>query len=407
MKIYLVGGAVRDQLLGRPVHEKDWVVIGATPEQMLSQGYQAVGKDFPVFLHPKTHDEYALARTERKTGKGYTQFAFYADPHVTLEEDLLRRDLTINAMAQDDAGNIIDPYGGKQDLENRILRHVSAAFAEDPVRILRVARFLARYANLGFTIATETYFLMRQMVRAGEVNALVPERVWQEFSLALMELQPQQFFRVLRKCGALAILFPELDQLFGIPDNPQLHTEIDCGEHALFALTRAANSGYSDQVRFAALLFNFGKNLTPFTQWPNHDGYQEAGVKLIQQLCTRYRASSHFRELAILANRFHENIYHAQQLNAEEILTLLQKTDAFRRPERFREFLLICEVNYCQEFHENKVLFTQKEFINNILSETNKVDITRLVNSGLKDHALVLAIHKERLSVINNILINK
>lgn len=407
MKIYLVGGAVRDHLLGRIIHEKDWVVIGATPDQMISLGYQAVGKDFPVFLHPNTNEEYALARTERKTGKGYTQFAFHADPSVTLEEDLLRRDLTINAIAQDEAGNIIDPYGGQKDLHNRILRHVSPAFAEDPVRILRVARFLSRYADLGFNIAPETYFLIRQMVRAGEVDALVPERVWQEFSLALMEPQPQQFFYVLRKCGALAILFPELDQLFGIPDNPQLHPEIDCGEHALLALNRAAKSNYSDQVRFAALVLNVGKNHTAFTQWPNHLDYQEQGIKLIQQLCTKYHASSNFRELAILAIRFHEKVYRAHQLNSEELLTLLEKTDAFRRPERFQDFLLACEVNYCQSFQEQKVLFTQNEFINNMLHATNKIDITQFVNSGLKDNALGLAIHNKRLSVINDILANK
>jgi tRNA nucleotidyltransferase (CCA-adding enzyme) len=407
LKIYLVGGAVRDQLLGRPVYEKDWVVIGATIDQMLSLGYHAVGKDFPVFLHPQTHEEYALARTERKTGKGYTQFAFHADPGVTLEEDLLRRDLTINAMAQDEAGNIIDPYGGQRDLNNRILRHVSSAFAEDPVRILRVARLLSRYADLGFSIAPETYYLMRQMVRAGEVNALVPERVWQEFSLALMEPQPQQFFRVLRKCGALAILFPELDQLFGIPDVPQFHAEIDCGEHALLALTRAAKLNYSGQIRFAALLQNLGKDRTPFTQWPIHAHYQEDGVKLTQQLCSRYRASSNFRDLAMLTIRFHEYVYKALQLNAEELLTLFEKTDAFRRPERFQEFLLACEVNYCTGIIKDQISFSQKDFITEVLQKTSQVPITDLISQGLQNNELGNAIHQKRLLAINELLKKK
>ena len=400
MKIYLVGGAVRNQLLGRLVHEKDWVVIGATVDQMLSQGYQAVGKDFPVFLHPQTHEEYALARTERKTGKGYTQFAFHADPGVTLEEDLLRRDLTINAMAQDEAGNIIDPYGGQRDLNKRILRHVSSAFAEDPVRILRVARLLSRYADLGFSIAPETYFLMRQMVRAGEVNALVPERVWQEFSLALMEPQPQQFFRVLRKCGTLAILFPELDKLFGIPDVPQFHAEIDCGEHALLALTRAANLNYSGQIRFAALLQNLGKDSTPFTQWPLHAHYQEDGVKLTQHLCSRYRASSNFRDLAMLTIRLHDYVYKALQLNAEELLTLFEKTDAFRRPERFQDFLQACAVNYCFDFNNKVNNFPQKEFLNKILTIASRVSINDLISQGLQNNALGIALHEKRRNAI-------
>lgn len=400
MKIYLVGGAVRDQLLGRPVHEKDWVVIGATVEQMLAQGYQAVGKDFPVFLHPQTHDEYALARTERKTGKGYTQFSFHADPAVTLEEDLMRRDLTINAIAQDDAGTIFDPYGGRQDLDNKILRHVSPAFTEDPVRILRVARFMARYADLGFKIATETSILMRQMVRAGEVDALVPERVWQEFSLALTEPQPQQFFRVLRSCGALAILFPELDHLFGIPESVKSHPEIDCGEHALLALTRAANLNYTSQIRFAALLLNLGKNHTAVTLWPNHAQYQKTGVKLAQQLCTRYRASSHFRELGILTIRFHDQVYKALQLNAEELLNLLEQTDAFRRPDRFQEFLRACEVNYCAGLFEKNIYFPQYDYLIQILLIANQISVAELLKQGLQNSELGQAIHKQREELI-------
>ncbi len=406
MKIYLVGGAVRDQLLGRPVHEKDWVVIGATVDQMLSLGYQAVGKDFPVFLHPQTHDEYALARTERKTGKGYTQFAFHADPSVTLEEDLLRRDLTINAMAQDEAGIIIDPYGGQRDLNARILRHVSPAFAEDPVRILRVARLLARYADLGFSIAPETYYLMRQMVRAGEVNALVPERVWQEFSLALMETQPQQFFRVLRKCGALAILFPELDQLFGIPDVPQLHAEIDCGEHALLALTRAAKLNYSGNIRYSALLLNVGKNTTPFVDWPVHKDYQETGVKLVSRLCARYHVSHDYHELAILNIRFHHIVYQSLHLDAETLLTLLVKTDAFRRPERFQKFLIACELNYCEGINiDSTISFPQKDFLNDVLKTAGQISVEELISQGLQNGALGQALYDKRLEEIDKTLV--
>ncbi len=404
MKIYLVGGAIRDQLLGRPVHEKDYVVVGATVAQMVALGYQAVGKDFPVFLHPQTHDEYALARTERKTGRGYTQFAFHADPSVTLIDDLRRRDLTINAMAQDENGDIIDPYNGQQDLHHKILRHVSNAFAEDPVRILRVARFLARYADLGFTIAPETYSLMRQMVRAGEVNALVAERVWQEFSLALMEPQPQQFFHVLRKCGALAILFPQIDQLFGIPDDPLIHSEIDCGEHALLALTRAANLNFNGAIRFAALLQNLGKNQTTHSNWPIHPHYQEIGVKQIQSLCNAYKVSQEYRDLAILTIRFHQAVYSALQLDDEALLTLLEKTDAFRREERFHQFLSACQVNYCKGLKESNLTFIQKEFLSSLLIAVNKIDMSLLKSLNLQGKEFGHALRIERLKKVDEYL---
>lgn len=277
VKIYLVGGAVRDQLLGRLVKERDWVVVGATPEAMLALGYRPVGKDFPVFLHPETHEEYALARTERKIGPGYHGFACTASPDVTLEEDLKRRDLTINAIAQTPSGDIIDPYGGVQDIQDRVLRHVSPAFVEDPVRILRLARFAARYSGLGFYVAPETRVLMQQMVMQGEVDHLVAERVWQELERALGEAEPGQFFEVLRSCSALAVIFPEIDRLFGVPQSPQWHPEIDTGVHTLMVLAQATRLTSSIPVRFAALVHDLGKGETPAAEWPSHHGHEERG----------------------------------------------------------------------------------------------------------------------------------
>lgn len=343
MKVYLVGGAVRDSLLDRPVHERDWVVVGATPEEMTARGFRPVGRDFPVFLHPDTHEEYALARLERKTGPGYRGFITEFSPEVTLEQDLLRRDLTINAMAQSEDGTLVDPYGGQDDLRRRLLRHVSPAFAEDPVRILRVARFLARYAPLGFKVAPETLDVMRTMVTAGEVDALVPERIWRELDRALSEPQPRAAIELLRHCGALQVIMPEVDALFGVPQPPEWHPEIDTGEHTLLTLQVAAARGASTPIRFALLMHDLGKALTPKEQWPRHRGHEQLGVRAIDDLCTRLRVPLDYRELAVLTSRYHTHVHRGLELRATTILELLEQSDAFRRPERFADFLEVCE----------------------------------------------------------------
>jgi tRNA nucleotidyltransferase (CCA-adding enzyme) len=345
MRVYLVGGAVRDRLLGLAVRERDWVVVGARPEELAQAGYQAVGREFPVFLHPQTHEEYALARRERKVGPGYRGFTTQFSPEVTLEEDLKRRDLTINAIAESEEGTIIDPYGGQADLAARQLRHVSEAFVEDPVRILRVARFAARFASLGFRIAPETLELMRRMTAAGEVEALVPERVWQETERALSSADPQVFFETLRSCGALRVIFPEIDALYGVPQPPRWHPEIDTGVHVMLVLQCAARLGGSNAVRFAALTHDLGKACTPRERWPSHHGHEQAGVPLIEGLCSRLKVPGSHRELAILAARYHTHVHRARELKPATVLTLLESCDAFRRPERFAELLLACEAD--------------------------------------------------------------
>jgi tRNA nucleotidyltransferase (CCA-adding enzyme) len=346
MKVYLVGGAVRDRLLGRPVRERDYVVVGATPEELLARGFQQVGRDFPVFLHPETKDEYALARTERKTAPGYRGFAVHADPGVTLEEDLRRRDLTINALAQDEDGQLIDYYGGLQDLEDRVLRHVSEAFAEDPVRILRAARFAARYADLGFTLADETLALMRGMTAAGEVDHLVPERVWQELAGALGEARPSRFFEVLRACGALARLFPELDRLYGIPQPARWHPEIDTGIHVMMVVDMAARLSADVAVRFAALTHDLGKGTTPREILPSHRGHEERSVDLIDDLCERFRVPTRHRDLALITARWHGRVHKVEELPAEAVLELIEAADGLRRPERFEQMLIACEADF-------------------------------------------------------------
>ncbi|MCF6338137.1 MAG: multifunctional CCA addition/repair protein [Gammaproteobacteria bacterium] len=345
MKIYLVGGAVRDTLLGFEPKEHDWVVVGATPEQLTSQGYKQVGKDFPVFLHPKTREEYALARTERKTAPGYHGFAMHAAPDVTLEEDLLRRDLTINAIAQTADGQLIDPFNGQQDLADKQLRHVSPAFSEDPIRILRVARFAARFAHLGFVIAPETRKLMRDMVNTGEVDTLVAERVWTETKRALSEKTPACFFEVLRECGALAILFPEIERLFGVPQPEKHHPEIDTGLHTLMVLEQAARLSPDTRVRFAALLHDLGKGTTPKEQWPKHIAHEERGVPLVEDLCQRLRVPKSYQELAVAVTRYHLHYHRAAELKPATLLKLFNALDIFRRPERFELFILACEAD--------------------------------------------------------------
>lgn len=345
-KAYLVGGAVRDRLLGRPVRERDFVVVEATPEQLLALGFRQVGADFPVFLHPVTQDEYALARTERKTRPGYRGFVVHAAPDVTLAEDLRRRDLTINALAEDESGRVIDCFGGLADLEARVLRHVSDAFCEDPVRILRVARFAARFADLGFTIAPETLALMGAMVKAGEVDALVPERVWQELDKALAEPKPSRFFEVLRQCGALARLFPEVDRLWGVPQPLKWHPEVDTGVHAMLVLDMSARLSDRTEVRFAALGHDLGKGTTPAEILPGHKGHEERSVDLIQALCARFRVPTRYRELAVIAARYHGLVHKIGELRPGTILEVLEGADAFRRPERFALMLKVCEADY-------------------------------------------------------------
>jgi tRNA nucleotidyltransferase (CCA-adding enzyme) len=345
MDIYLVGGAVRDRLLGRTPLERDFVVVGATPEDLLALGYRPVGKDFPVFLHPDTREQYALARTERKTGPGYYGFATRFAPDVTLEEDLARRDLTINAMAQDAAGELVDPYGGQRDLAARVLRHVSPAFVEDPLRVLRVARFAARFAPLGFTVAPETLDLMREIVERGEMAALMPERVWVETERALGEDRPTAYFAVLRSCGALAAVFPEIAALEGVPQPEKWHPEIDTGVHTMQVLEVAAELSRDTTVRFAALVHDVGKGLTPREDWPSHIGHEEAGARLIEQLGARLRLPAEHRALAVLVARHHARAHRVAEQRPGTVLELLELTDAFRRPERFERFLLACEAD--------------------------------------------------------------
>ena len=345
MKIYKVGGAVRDKLLQRPVVDNDYVVVGATVEDMLAQGYVPVGKDFPVFLHPDTHEEYALARTERKIAKGYHGFEFYAATDVTLEDDLIRRDLTINAIAEDDAGVLYDPYHGLDDLEQRVLRHVSPSFAEDPLRVLRVARFAARYADYGFTIADETMTMMKCLVAHDEVDALVAERVWQEVEKALADENPWIFFKVLRQCGALARLFPELEQLFGVPQSAQWHPEIDTGIHTLMVLEQAVKLSREPEVRFATLLHDLGKGVTPKNEWPKHYEHESKGVPLVRAVCERLKVPKYYRDLALLVTEFHLNYHRIKELKNSTIIKLFSRLDAFRRPKRLEQFILACEAD--------------------------------------------------------------
>ena len=339
LNVYCVGGAVRDRLLGLPVQDHDWVVVGSTPEAMVAQGYQPVGKDFPVFLHPETHEEYALARTERKTAPGYKGFVIHASPDVTLEQDLLRRDFTINAIAEEADGRLTDPYGGETDLRAGILRHVSPAFGEDPVRILRAARFVARF---GFSIAPETLELMRSMVDNGEVDALVAERVWQELARGLMEKTPSKFFTTLRECGALAKILPEVGALFGVPQPPQYHPEIDCGVHTLLVLDDAAQHDCALEVRFAALTHDLGKGNTPKDILPRHIGHEARGVDLLHGLCERLRVPGECRDLGLLVARYHGDVHRARELRPDTIVRLFQNCDAWRRPERFTQLLQAC-----------------------------------------------------------------
>lgn len=400
MKTYLVGGAVRDRLLGLPVTEHDYVVVGATPAEMTALGYKPVGKDFPVFLHPDTKDEYALARTERKTARGYHGFEFHTAPDVTLEDDLRRRDLTINAMAEDEQGNLVDPYHGQRDLTARLLRHVSPAFAEDPVRVLRVARFAARFAPLGFKLADETLALMRELSESGEVDALVAERVWQETVKALQTRTPSVYFLTLRECGALKRIFPELDRLFGVPQPEKWHPEIDTGVHVMMVLDQAARLSDDLGVRFAALTHDLGKGTTPADILPHHYGHEERSVKLVEALSERIRVPRELRELAVIVARHHGLVHKVEELRPDTILKLLESVDAFRRPERFELFLLACKADHRGRTGLEDTPFPQADYLRKAFAAANAVSVQSLNIAGLKGPEIGVRVHEARLAAI-------
>ncbi|MBI3284865.1 MAG: multifunctional CCA addition/repair protein [Burkholderiales bacterium] len=406
MKTYVVGGAVRDALLGLTVQDRDHVVVGATPQQMLALGYQPVGKDFPVFLHPKTHEEYALARTERKTAPGYKGFVFHADAGVTLEQDLIRRDLTINAMAQDEHGVLTDPFGGRQDLEQRVFRHVSDAFAEDPVRILRLARFAARFSvePHAFTVAPETTALMRSMVEAGEVDALVPERVWQELARGLMEARPSRMFEALRECGALQRLLPELDALWGVPQPARHHPEIDTGAHVMLVVDYAARQGYSLTIRFAALLHDLGKGTTFPDKWPAHHGHEQRGVQLVEAVCARLKVPGECRDLAVMTAREHGNVGRALEMRAATLVSLFERCDAFRKPQRLRDMLRAAECDCYGRSGLGDIQFPQAAFLQRALQAALQIkggDIARKYTE--QPEKIPLAIRAARIAAVQDV----
>jgi tRNA nucleotidyltransferase (CCA-adding enzyme) len=403
MRSYVVGGAVRDELLGRPVTDRDHVVVGATPEQMVAQGFRPVGKDFPVFLHPDTHEEYALARTERKTAPGYHGFVFHTSPDVTLEDDLVRRDLTINAMARAEDGSIVDPYNGQADLRDRIFRHVSGAFAEDPVRILRLARFAARFPD--FRVHETTLALMQGMVEAGEVDALVPERVWQELSRGLMEERPSRMFAVLRDCGALRRILPELDALWGVPQPPLHHPEVDTGVHIMLVIDYAASQALPLEVRFAALVHDLGKGISPEETWPAHHGHEFKGMKLVTAVCKRLKVPNECRDLAQMTAREHGNVSRALELRANTIVTLFERCDAFRKPERFAQMLLASECDARGRGHEAHPMrfqdYPQRPHLQRALDAARAVNAGEVAARYAEDRQKIPeAVHAARVSAV-------
>ena len=403
MEVYLVGGAVRDEQLGLPVKERDWCVVGATPDELLSKGYRQVGKGFPVFLHPETNEEYALARTERKTGAGYHGFEFQTSPDVTLEADLSRRDLTINAMARDADGNLIDPFDGMADLEHRVLRHISDAYSEDPVRILRTAKFKARFAGLGFELAGETLDLMTQMVSDGEADSLQADRVWQETEAALAGPNPHLYFQVLRDCGALAVVFPELDALFGVPQPPQWHPEIDCGLHALMVLEQSAKLSDDIAVRFAALVHDLGKATTAKENLPSHPGHERRSVKLVNKMSKRLPVPRACRELGVLVAEYHAHCHRAFELRPQTILKLLKEIDAFRRPERFRKFLLACEADARGRTGFEDKPYPQAAYLERAGKEAGRVKADQAADTATNGAAIGAEIDKKRLEAIKKV----
>lgn len=401
MKIYAVGGAVRDRLLGRAVTDQDYVVVGATPEQMTRLGYRPVGRDFPVFLHPDTHEEYALARTERKTARGYRGFEIHAAPDVTLEQDLARRDLTINAIARDQDGTLIDPYGGEADLRAGVLRHVGPAFVEDPVRILRVARFAARF---GFSIAPETLALMQEMVRNGEVDHLVPERAWQEIARGLMEQHPSRMFAALRACGALARVLPEIEALFGVPQPPQHHPEVDSGVHVMMVIDYAAGRDYPLAVRFAALTHDLGKGVTPRHLWPKHHGHEHKSVELVEALCERLRVPGECRDLAVLVARYHGDVHRSAELRPATVLRLLGAVDVYRKPDRFEEFLAACASDFHGRDGYADRPYPQAEILRAAAAAARAVDAGSIARAAGKSERIPVEIEAARLDAVTTAL---
>lgn len=406
MKTFLVGGAVRDALLRLPVKDRDWVVVGATPDTMLAEGYQQVGRDFPVFLHPRSREEYALARTERKSGNGYTGFVTQFAPDVTLEQDLQRRDLTINAIAQDESGELIDPYGGQRDLAQRQLRHVSAAFNEDPLRVLRVARFAARFAHLNFRIADETLALMREMAASGELAHLTAERVWKETEKALLTHNPQVYFQVLRDCGALHVLFPEIDNLYGIPAPIKWHPEIDTGIHALMTLTLSAALSDQLDVRFATLFHDVGKALTPADKWPSHHGHGLAGVPIVEALCQRLRVPNHVRDLALVVTEFHDVVHTIERQPADALIALFDRIDAWRKPDRVEKMALTSEADARGRSGLESMAYPQGEYLRLAFTLAQAVPTKEVVAAGFKGAEVREELTRRRIAVLQAELIN-
>ncbi|MBB1321264.1 multifunctional CCA addition/repair protein [Shewanella sp. SR43-8] len=402
MKIYLVGGAVRDTLLKQTVVDKDYVVVGSSIDEMLAQGYQQVGKDFPVFLHPKTQQEYALARTERKTGNGYQGFSCDANKDVTLADDLLRRDLTINAIAQDSEGKLYDPYHGIDDIHAKVLRHVSDAFIEDPLRVLRVARFAARFHHLGFTIAAETLQLMTDIANSGELEHLTPERVWQECDKALSSQSPQIFFAVLKQCQALTVLFPEIDALFGVPQPAKWHPEIDTGVHTLMVLEQTSLLSSNKAVRFAALVHDVGKGLTPKQEWPKHHGHGQKGLSIIKALCQRIRVPNEYRDLALLVSDQHQNIHNAFELRAETIVKLFDKGDFWRKPQRLTELLLCCHGDIRGRTGFEQASYPQAEFLQHCYELASNVDVQSIIRAGYQGSQIKSQLQLTRSETVNS-----
>lgn len=401
LNCYLVGGAVRDRLLGRAAGDRDYVIVGSSPEAMLAAGFRPVGADFPVFLHPQTQAEYALARTERKSGRGYAGFTFHTGVEVSLEDDLRRRDFTINAIAEDTNGQLVDPFGGRADLEQRVLRHVSDAFAEDPVRILRAARFLARFAPLGFRLAPETLQLMRGMVENGEVDHLVPERIWQELRRALTEAQPSAFLTTLRDCGALARLFPEIDGLYGVPQRPEFHPEVDSGIHLQLVLDQCPRlAPGDDQVAFAALVHDLGKALTPAEEWPRHVLHEQRGVVPVQALCARLRVPTEHRDLGVLVCEHHLTMHRFAELKTSTVLKLLERLDGLRKPERVRRFALACEADHRGRLGRSEEPYPQGGLLLSALSAAKAVSTAPLLARGLTGTAVGEALRVERIKAV-------
>lgn len=400
MKTYLVGGAVRDHLLNIAIKDRDWVVVGSTPEEMQSKGYKQVGADFPVFLHPKTQEEYALARTERKSGKGYQGFTVDFTSDVTLEEDLIRRDLTINAMAQDESGDIIDPFNGQHDIEDKVLRHVSPAFSEDPLRVLRVARFAARFHHLGFTVADETLALMTELSDSGELDTLTPERVWVETQRALSEKSPWIYFQILKDCHALKACFKELGDLFGVPQPEKHHPEIDTGLHSLMVLEQASLLSTDTEVRFAALIHDLGKAKTPQEEWPRHIAHEKKGLKPIKALCDRLRVPNKHKELALKASEFHTHVHRAFELKPSTVFKVFKQTDALRKPERFQQLLLVCKADARGRTGFENVPYKQMDYFDYLLRCVQEVDTKSIAASGLKGPEIGAAIEAAYVEAI-------